>query len=339
MRVRWARVGNRMKVHSFSPAILLCVAALILSVTGCGDEKSHVKKPGETVVARVGDEEITSAVLDRALAGIPEGMRERHRDKVLDHMIEVRVFAEEARKAGLDKDPQIKEALAKAEDEILARSFVNKHIDQQAAPSEEELKKFYVAHKDQFVVPESVLIQRILVKKRAEAEEVLKALKEGAGFEALAKEKSVAPSSARGAPHEWLYRGRTDPVLEQMAFRLEKEKLSDVIETREGFQLIKVLDRRGEREIPFEEAKPKIHARLFSEKKKALIDTYFKEAGVNTHPGEQGVLAKVGGESFTEEDLALVLGKASEREKAKLKHGWLRRFIETTVFSREARTV
>lgn len=325
---------------------VLWVTVSLLLILGCRrDEASESlgaessEKPSSKVVATIGDEQITDADLEEALERLPQNRRERYRDNVLNHMIEVRVFAEEARKAGLDKDAKTQEALERATNEVLARSFVKKYIDEQAKFSDDEVKQYYEEHQDQFEVPEGVLIQQILVQRKKQAEEIVKALKEGASFEELAKKKSIARSWKEGGRLGWRYKGKMDPALEKVAFDLEKGRISEVIDTEEGYQVIRVLEKSDKRQIGFEEAKTRMGLGLFRKRKGELVHQYYQEAKVDTDPAEAGVLAKVGDEALTEEDLAPILAKAPEKEKEKLKRRWIRYFIETKVFSGEARKV
>jgi len=334
--------------------VILWAGVFLLLVPACGHDNvdnadknvsnqagdnSQGERAGQDIVAMIGDEPITRAALEAALDKIPQRRRSQYRYRVLDRLIKAKVYSDEARKAGLDKEPQIKKDLERATNEILARSFVKKYVDQQAEPSQEEIGAYYQEHKDQFVVPEGVLIQHILVKRKQDAESVLKALKEGASFEDVAEDKSIAHSWKEGGKLGWLYKGYMDPEMEKVAFDLGKEKLSDIIKTGKGYEIIKVLDRSDERKMDFEEAQTKIRLRLVQERKRELIDAYYQEARVNTKPAEQGVLVKVGDEALTQEALSPILAKGSEKEKEKLRRRWVRYFVETTVFSEEARKV
>jgi|GEM_PF-291602 len=328
------------------PRLLVCVVVFALFFSGCRKEKvgkttgeQTGEKPSENIVALVGDEQITRGEFEAALERVPQNRRERYRDRVLEHLIQVKVFSKEARREGLDKDPQTKRALDRGTNETLARYFVKKYVDQQAEPSEEEVRKYYEEHKDEFVVPEGVLIQHILVKKQQKAEALLKDLKEGASFEELAKKRSIARSWKKGGQLGWLYKGRMEPEMEKVAFVLEKRKLSDVIQTKKGYQIIKVLDTSAKREIGFDEANSRIRNALFRRNKRDLIHKYYKEAKVERDPGEKGVLVKVGDEAFTEETLAPILVKVSEKETEKFRRRWIKYFIETKVFSKEAKKV
>jgi parvulin-like peptidyl-prolyl isomerase len=318
------------------------MALLVLASTGCRDEavgnQGTFKSSSQDVLAMIGEEPIRTADLEAALEKLPVRKRAALRSKVFDNLIEARVFAREARLAGLHEDPVVKEALEKATKEILARYFVKKHIDTEAEPSEAVLEKYYTDNQDLFVVPDAVLLQRTVFKDEQKANEVLKLLKTGISLPDLAKEEPVARSGKQGKP-AWFYKGRMAPELQKTAFALEKDTLSDVIKTPQGYEIIKVLDSRDTKQFSFDEAKEKIRVRLFWEKKRELIDSYYKTAEVNTHPTEPGVLVKIGKETITEETLAPILAKVREERKDKAKLRWIDYFIETKVFSQEARKV
>lgn len=316
--------------------LILCLVVLVLSYSVSFGAETTQENPDGPILARVGDEVITQKDLETALKKMPERKREKFRDKTLDQLIEVKVFSNEARNAGLDKDPKTKEALEKATKEILAQQFIKKIIDEKSQPSEEDMKKYYSEHKEQFIIPEGVSIQQIVGKNKEDAEAILEKLKKGASFEEMAKRKSIARSYKDEGRLGWLYKGRMDPELEKAAFTLEKDKLSDVIKTGEGYQIIKVLAKSDKREMTFEEAKANIKYELFWKKKKELMEQYYKQAKVNKNPSEEGVLFKIGDEAFKEEILTPVLAKASDKEKEKVKQRWINYFIDTTVFSREA---
>ena len=326
-----------------TPFCLLVCMAVLFSLAGCRDEAADrsavLEKTKSTVVALIGEEEITREDLEQDLKEIPEARRETLKNKVLSDLIEARVFASQARKAGLHEDPQVMESLEKTTKETLARNFVRKHVDQEAEPSEEELRKYYDEHMDQFLVPDGVMLRQIVLKEKEQAEAVLKELKEGAPFEELARKRSIGRAWKTGGRLGWRFKGRMDPVLENVAFSLEKGQLSDIIKTEEGYQIIEVLSKADQGQRPFEESKPHIRTGLFREKKNALVHELYKEAGVDIHPTEEGLLAKVGDDALTEETLAPILAKASEDERQEVRRRWVSYFIDTTVFSNEARKV
>jgi peptidyl-prolyl cis-trans isomerase C len=324
----------RIRVSSITSLLFVIVIILISFHAGYGI--STGEELNKKILARVGNEVITQDDIEAALNRVPEYRREQYRESALRHLIDIKVFSKEAKKADLDKDPHVREDIEKSTNEILARDFVKNYIDPNAEPSEEEVKKYYEEHKDKFIVPEGVLLQGILLSKKEDAERALKELKGGASFDEMAKNKSINLLWKNGGRSGWLYKGRMEPKVE-VAFNMEKGTLSGIIETKKGYLIIKVLDKSDKRQISLEEAKKNLHYEMFSKKKNELINKYYKEAKVNKEPAEKGVLFTIGDEAFKEEILKPILDKFPESKRENAKRDWVKYLIETKVFSREAK--
>ncbi|POR01338.1 peptidylprolyl isomerase [Alkalispirochaeta sphaeroplastigenens] len=84
----------------------------------------------------------------------------------------------------------------------------------------------------------------ILVKEKALAEQLLKRIKSGARFEALAKEHSTCPSKSKGGDLGWFGPGKMVKPFEETVIKLRIGKVSGVVRTQFGYHLIK---KTGER--------------------------------------------------------------------------------------------
>ncbi|SIQ53935.1 peptidyl-prolyl cis-trans isomerase C [Alkalispirochaeta americana] len=84
----------------------------------------------------------------------------------------------------------------------------------------------------------------ILVKEKALAEQILKRIKSGARFEALAKEHSTCPSKSKGGDLGWFGPGKMVKPFEEAVIKLRTGKISGVVRTQFGYHLIK---KTGER--------------------------------------------------------------------------------------------
>ncbi|MCL6583124.1 MAG: peptidyl-prolyl cis-trans isomerase [bacterium] len=317
---------------------------------GCGQKKDHGEAGApaarsrvsgkSAIVARLGDLELTGDELEAALDKLPKRRRDELRDKVARNLLEAKLFSRQAKKVGLDKSQVIMDEINKMTDETLARLYIIKYIDQEAEPSAEEVKRYYLEHKDQFVIPESVLIEHLVTQSLERAQELLDALKKGARLEDLARQKSICRCWKQGGKHDWLIRGRINQELEQAAFSLEPGKLSNIIKIGKEYQIMRLLDRRGQREVPFDEAKSSIRARLFWQKKTELIQKHYQEAKVVFYPAGEPLLASIGEEKIPEQILSSIMSRvSSEKEKNILREKWAHYFVETKVFSRAARKV
>jgi len=156
--------------------------------------------------------------------------------------------------------------------------------------SDEDAKAYYDANKAQW--PEKVRASHILIKPgdvsdpntdpnqadalaKTKAEDLLKQVKEGADFAALAKEHSGCPSSARGGDLDFFPLtgpGSMVPEFGKAAFALKVGDVSDLVKTTHGYHIIKVTDRKaGE---TFEQAKSGIVDKLTQDKLRELAPKY-----------------------------------------------------------------
>jgi peptidyl-prolyl cis-trans isomerase C len=64
---------------------------------------------------------------------------------------------------------------------------------------------------------------------------------------------------------------------EESAFELKPGEVSDVVETRFGYHLIKVVDKKPETILTYAEAKDKIQQYLVQQKARSQLDLYIVE--------------------------------------------------------------
>ena len=89
-----------------------------------------------------------------------------------------------------------------------------------------------------------VRASHILVKTRAEAIQIRKAIDDGASFEEYAREYSLCPSGQKGGDLGYFSRGQMVQPFEDEAFELPVGVVSTPVGTQFGWHLIKVTDRR-----------------------------------------------------------------------------------------------
>lgn len=122
-----------------------------------------------------------------------------------------------------------------------------------------EAEDFFKAHRDSIGrIQETVDISHILVtpkagvaaKKAAREKigELLQRVQKGDDFAELAKEFSQDPGSGTaGGDLGFMARGELERPFEEAAFALPPGQVSDIVETRYGFHIIKLEERRGEK--------------------------------------------------------------------------------------------
>jgi len=153
-------------------------------------------------------------------------------------------------------------------------------IRAQINPTDAELQKRYEATKDQFKHAAQAHILHILIKAdqtatpqqdaeaKAKAESIVKQLRGGADFAALAKANSADPSSAgKGGDMGFVDQGSTVEPFDTAAFSIPLNTISDPIRSKEfGYHIIKVLERRGAGYRSFEEVKPMLSQQFADER-------------------------------------------------------------------------
>ena len=108
-------------------------------------------------------------------------------------------------------------------------------------------------------------MMKALVK--AKAEQVLNELRKGADFSELAKAHSDDPGSKRsgGELRGWSEKGKFVPPFEAAAYALKPGELSDLVRSRFGYHIIKLLEKREARQQTFEEVKEPLMTMLRNE--------------------------------------------------------------------------
>jgi peptidyl-prolyl cis-trans isomerase C len=169
---------------------------------------------------------------------------------------------------------------------LLVNKYLQKIRDLQPEVTDEEMQKFYKENEDKFENPERVKASHILVKvdsaakpedraaARQKTEAVLKRLKAGEDFAAVAKQVSDCPSAQQGGDLGYFAKGQMVQPFEQAAFSLEPGKLSGIVETQFGYHIIKVADHQKAGKISFEDAKARIRPYMKQQQERfALRDT------------------------------------------------------------------
>ena len=94
---------------------------------------------------------------------------------------------------------------------------------------------------------------------------------------ALAREYSEGPSSVKGGDLGYFGRGQMVKPFEDVAFALEIGELSDVVETRFGYHLIKVTGKKPETVIAYADIKERLQQYLKDEKVQQEVNAYVED--------------------------------------------------------------
>ena len=169
------------------------------------------------------------------------------------------------------------------------QQFIDKQFVQKITVSGKESKAYYDSHPDLFKQPEQVRASHILIKvdpgadesrkveARKKLEKIQEKLQKGEDFASLAKEFSEGPSSAKGGDLGYFRRGQMVKPFEEAAFTLRPGEVSDIVETEFGYHLIKVIDKKPETTIAYEDIKDKLEHHLKQEKVQREVSLYVEK--------------------------------------------------------------
>jgi len=110
---------------------------------------------------------------------------------------------------------------------------------------------------------------------RAKAEQVLKDIKAGKDFAALAKEHSQDPGSAvNGGDLGFFQPGQMVGPFNDAAFSLAPGSVSDLVETEFGFHIIKVAEKQPSRTVPLDDVKPQLEQFLLQRNRQEQTEAF-----------------------------------------------------------------
>lgn len=143
--------------------------------------------------------------------------------------------------------------------------------------TDEEISAYFEENKATFAQEEQVEASHILVADKATADKVLKELKDGGDFAALATKYSTdTGSAANGGSLGYFAKGAMVPEFEKAAFKLEIGEISDPVKSKHGYHIIKVTGKKEAKEATLEDNKATIKDTLLSEKLQTEYATWLE---------------------------------------------------------------
>ena len=128
-----------------------------------------------------------------------------------------------------------------------------------------------------------------LAAAEAKAADVLKQIRAGASFEDVAKKYSNGPSAAQGGDLGVFKRGALAKELEDQTFAMKAGEVTDVIRTKQGYVILKVISHQVAGIPPLKDVEGKIQDALYYQKLQPALRAYLtklrEEAYIKPEPG------------------------------------------------------
>lgn len=181
---------------------------------------------------------------------------------IRDALVVAELLAQEAQRAGLDKNPRISALIEFQRKELLGRAILEEHLRKNPI-SEEVVRAEYDKAKERAGGSE-YRVRHILVASEKEARDIITRIKtRKAKFEDLAKSLSRDPSAENGGDLGWVMPAGLVPEFTETMTKLKKGQLGEnPVQTRFGWHVIRVDDVRTLQFPSYEQARERIMQQL-----------------------------------------------------------------------------
>ena len=146
--------------------------------------------------------------------------------------------------------------------------------------AEERIREFYDKRPDNYAVEEAVKVSHVLIKvadaeqkeqARQKAEKIRQEILDGKDFAEMAKEHSDCNSASGGGHLDYIKKGFMPKEFEEVAFAMEEDAVSELVETKFGFHIIKLFKKQAAGVVSYENVKDFIKKFIQQEESKKKL--------------------------------------------------------------------
>jgi len=178
---------------------------------------------------------------------------------------------------------------------LLMREVISREV--RVTVTREEARKYFQAHQQEFASPGGVHLAEILIsnaKHKPEeveqrAKEALAEIKAGQRWAEVTKKYSDADTAKEGGDIGFFKNGTLAPAIEDAVKKLDVGETTDLIKTKDGYIIIKMLERFSPGVPKFEEVEQRVDEVLYNEKMQPALRQYLvtlrKESYIFLAPG------------------------------------------------------
>jgi hypothetical protein len=202
----------------------------------------------------------------------------KRKDKVLEEVLNKRVFRKEAFRLGIDKTESYKNKVKEEEKALIFGAFVKKAVAPDIKLKEEEIKAYYVQHIKEYTYPEMMKISSLVFSKREDAEKALTSLRQGTDYQWLkANTEGQVDKGSKGVIDLDEKLLTTKDLPEDMQKAVSGAKSGDfrLFESpAKHFYVLFIQEVIPPRPQPYPEAREKIANKIYGEKITKALEEY-----------------------------------------------------------------
>ena len=191
------------------------------------------------------------------------------------------LLEEEAKKQGIS----FEDFKQNMKNNIITQQVIQREVGGKLRITAEDEKKFYEEHGQELAQPEQVRLSEILISPKAaseealaaaqkQAEEALAQIKSGKSFEEVAKSFSSGPSAGQGGDLGYFKRGALAKELEDRTFGMKVGEVSSVVQTKQGFVILKVAEHQQAGLPPLSQVEPQVQEALYLQRLQPALREY-----------------------------------------------------------------
>lgn len=287
MRRHYSKKKNSIKIF----AVVALVAALIVFIsTYLFSTKS------EMVVAKINNHKIYKSELETKLRSIfesqnfgKESLEIPEISALPKEVIEVlakevyleKELTKQAAKSSAAKSKEIKSKILASKDRILRQAYIDSVIKEKV--NDDTIRAKYNELNDSIKGKKEYSISHIVTKTKEEADKIVKELnaKKAPKFADLAKKYSIDQDSAKsGGSLGFIVQDNMFKEISDVLVTLKKDQISQPVQTKFGWHVIKFSDVREAQSLPFESVKDNIREQLLQETINEINSGIIKDAKV-----------------------------------------------------------
>ncbi|MGB7751330.1 MAG: peptidylprolyl isomerase [Candidatus Acidiferrales bacterium] len=198
---------------------------------------------------------------------------------------------------------------------LLTQEVVRREVGSHINIPGDEVKKYYDAHPQEFTRPEQVVLSEIFLSTEGKspeeiasvqrkAEDLRNRVMKGDDFNEIAKRYSEGSTAKDGGDLGTFKQSELAPQLEEVVFKMDKGQITDVIQTKTGFEVLKVENHYKAGLQPVDKVENEIMNRLYMQKMQPQMRDYLgqlrEESYVMVKPGYTDSAAVAGASVITE---------------------------------------